>query len=191
MDDLNLAIEKVVSFPSDAIEREQSRHRLRLVVKHLGGGGAMYCVLIGLKRKGNGEDAISRFLASGDALDSRALDSQRASKLKTDLARIGSDPHVSPSLREKVRQLAENLEKLKALYAADKKSTPAGSDPLPGAKSTHRKLLLERLQGHRPRCSKPDPGRSESQLGREREEGALKQVFLNSQMLQRQVSVDE
>jgi S1-C subfamily serine protease len=143
VDDLNLAIEKVVSFPGDAIEREQSRHRLTLVVKHLGGWGAMYGVLIGLKRKGNGEDAISRFLISGDALDGRVLDSQRASKLKTDMARIGSDPHVSSSLREKIRQLAENLEKLKTLYAADKKSNPRNSDPLPGLKLTHRKLLLD------------------------------------------------
>ena len=45
VDDLNLAIEKVVSFPGDAIEREQSRHRLTLVVKHLGGEGATYSVL--------------------------------------------------------------------------------------------------------------------------------------------------
>ena len=50
------------------------------------------------------------------------LDSQRASKLKTELGRVASDPHVSPSLRDKIRQLADNLEKFKALYAAATKS---------------------------------------------------------------------
>jgi S1-C subfamily serine protease len=143
VDDLNLAIEKVVSFPGDAIEREQSRHRLTLVVKHLGSGGAMYSALIGLKRKGKGEDAISRFLVSDEALDGRVLDSQRASKLKTELNRVGSDPHVSQSLRDKIRQLAENLEKFKALYAADKTSNQSQSEPLPGLKATHRKILLD------------------------------------------------
>ena len=143
VDDLNLAIEKIISFPGDAIEREQSRHRLTLVVKHLGSGGAMYSLLIGLKRKGNGEDAISRFLISGQALDGRVLDSQRTSKLKTDMAAVQSDPHVSASLRQKIHQLAENLEKFKALYAADQKSKPGNTDVLPGLKSTHRKVLLD------------------------------------------------
>ncbi len=41
VEDLNLAIEKVVSFPQDAIDREQSQHRLILTVKELGGGGAL------------------------------------------------------------------------------------------------------------------------------------------------------
>jgi hypothetical protein len=143
VDDLNLAIEKVVSFPSDAIEREQSGHRMRLVVKHLGGSGAMYSILIGMKRKNKGEDAISRFLISDEALDGRVLDSQRASKLKTELAQIGTDPHVSQSLRDKVLKLADNLQKFKALYTADKQTNQGSSDPLPGLKASHRKLLVE------------------------------------------------
>jgi hypothetical protein len=103
----------------------------------------MYSSLIDLKRKGKGEDAISRFLTSDAALDGRVLDSQHASKLKTELARVGTDPHVSQSLRDKIRQLAENLEKLKSLYAADPKSKDGKSDPLPALKATHRKLLLD------------------------------------------------
>ena len=44
VEDLNLALEKVVTFPQDAIDREQSRHRLILAVKELGGGGALYSI---------------------------------------------------------------------------------------------------------------------------------------------------
>ena len=51
IEDLNLAIEKVVTFPEDAIERQQSQHRLILTVKGLGGSGALYCTAISNRRR--------------------------------------------------------------------------------------------------------------------------------------------
>ena len=54
VEDLNLAIEKVVTYPQDAIDREDSRHRVILTVKELGGSGALYSSVIARRRQQGG-----------------------------------------------------------------------------------------------------------------------------------------
>ncbi len=51
IEDLNLALGKVVTFPQDAIEQQQSRHRLVLTVKELGSSGAIYSTGITFRRQ--------------------------------------------------------------------------------------------------------------------------------------------
>ena len=58
------------------------------------------------------------------------------------MGRVRGDVHVPPSQRDKVGQLADNLEKLKALYAA-KNPGPGDNDPLANLRSTHRRLVIE------------------------------------------------
>ena len=52
------------------------------------------------------------------------------------------DPLVAETHRQKIAQLADNLEKLKAMYTAD---TPAkgGNDSFSSLKATHRRLLID------------------------------------------------
>ena len=58
------------------------------------------------------------------------------------MARVHDDPLVSRANRDKVDQLASNLDKLKALHAAASPSK-GGKDPFSSLKATHRRLLLE------------------------------------------------
>jgi Trypsin-like peptidase domain len=142
LDDLNRAIEKVVTFPQDAIERQQSRHRLILAVKDLGGSGALYSTAITLRRRNAAAGANARVPAG--YLDGAIahLEGQAFPRLRAEVARVRGDQLVIPALREKVSRLADNLEILRGLYAAD---TPGkgGSDPFSNTKATHRRLLIE------------------------------------------------
>ena len=120
VEDLNLALGKIDSFPQDAIERQQSRHRLILVVKELGGIGASYSAAISSRQKqsGNGANAGSAeeyYVVTVGSLEGRGL-----LKLKAEVDQVRQDHCVSHAIRDKVAQLAVNLEKFKALYAAKK-----------------------------------------------------------------------
>ena len=69
VEDLNLAIDKVVTFPQNAIDRQQSHHRVILTVKGLGGGGTLYSTAIAFARnrastKGNSRQTIGYFDAA-------------------------------------------------------------------------------------------------------------------------------
>jgi len=64
------------------------------------------------------------------------------SGLKAEAGRVRQDPHVSQPVRDKVAQLADNLEKLRALYAVDKQGKN-GNDPLSNLKITHVRLVTE------------------------------------------------
>jgi hypothetical protein len=142
VEDLNLGIEKVVNLPQDAIEKEQSRHRLILTVKEIGGGGALYCSAIDFRRRNATEKDKTEELGSyyDDAI--LHLEKQTFPRMRAELDRVRVDAHIPQSQREKIGQLAENLEKLKALHAA-KKPPEGGNDSLSNLKATHRRLLIE------------------------------------------------
>jgi S1-C subfamily serine protease len=142
VEDLNLALEKVLSFPQDAIAREQSRHRLVLAVKELGGSGALYCMAISHRRRNaTAKDNTKRSFGLYDAAISH-LEMQTFPRLRAEVTRVRDDGLVSQAIREKVGQLADNLEKLKALHAVDK-AGKGGSDVFSTRKATHRRLLLD------------------------------------------------
>jgi S1-C subfamily serine protease len=142
VEDLNLALDKVVSYPKDAIEREQSRHRLILTVKELGGSGALYSMGINLRRQHATPGSNARMpIGFYDAAIAH-LEKQTFPRLRAEVVRVRDDRLVAKSLREKVGQLADNLETLKGLYAADNRGR-GGNDPLSGMKATHRRLLLD------------------------------------------------
>ncbi len=141
VEELNLAIDKVVTFPQDAIDRQQSHHRLILTVKGLGAGGALYSTAIAFSRnrsktKSDPRSSIGYF----DAAIAH-LEKQTFPRVKAEMTQLRDDPHVAAPLREKIGQLADNLEKLKALYTA--KSPAKGNDAFPKLKATHLRLLTE------------------------------------------------
>ena len=141
VEDLNLALGKVDTFPQDAIERQQSRHRLVLAVKQLGSLGALYSMVIASRRQKQGDrDAAPTpgfFFAIGPQSEGRRL-----LRLKAEVDQVRQDHCLSQEVRAKVGQLADNLEKLKTLYAAQK----PGKDQdvqFPDMQSTHRRLILD------------------------------------------------
>ncbi len=142
VEDLNLALSKVDSFPEDAIEHQQSRHRLTLAVKKLGGQGAIYSAAISsrLNKSGNEDNAPfpgGFFVTSYGRLESRGL-----LKLKAEVEQIRNDRCVSQTVRDKVGQLADNLEKLKALYAVEKPSKEEKTR-FSSVQATHGRLLQD------------------------------------------------
>ncbi len=141
VEELNLAIDKVVTFPQDAIDRQQSHHRLILTVKGLGSGGALYSTAITFARNRARTKADSK--ASIGYFDAAIahLEKQTFPRVKAEMTQVRDDPHVSAPVREKIVKLADNLEKLKALYTA--KAPTKGSDPLPKLRETHLRLLTE------------------------------------------------
>ncbi len=142
VEELNLAIDKVVTLPQDAIERTQSRHRLILVVKGLGGSGALYTSVISLQRqKGAGGPKAKVATGYYDAAVAH-LEKQTFPRLRAEVARVKDDPLVAEPLRQKVGQLAENLEKFRALYTAGNPAKNA-NDSFAALKATHRRLVID------------------------------------------------
>jgi S1-C subfamily serine protease len=142
IEDLNLAIEKVVSFPEDATERQQSQHRVILAVKGLGGSGALYCTAINLRRQ-NAANGANPNTAGGfydAAIDH--LEKQTFPRLRAEVDRVRDDNLVSQPVRDGVGQLAENLERLKNLHA-DISARKSGKESLANVRATHRRLLIE------------------------------------------------
>ena len=123
--------------------RQQSRHRLVLAVKELGGGGALYSMATSSPAAGSRRPRPRARLVIGlyDAAIAH-LERQTFPRLRAEVARVRDDRLVSQAIRDKVGQLADNLEKLKALYAANSPGKGA-NDPFSSAKATHRRLLVE------------------------------------------------
>ena len=142
VEDLDLAIEKVINFPQDAIDREDSRHRLILAVKELGGSGALYTSVIAMRRP-KPAGGVNAGLPGGfyDAAVAH-LEKQTFPRLRAEVARVKDDPLVAEPVRQKVGQLADNLEKLRAMYSA-KNPGRGASDAFPNLKATHRRLIVD------------------------------------------------
>jgi hypothetical protein len=70
------------------------------------------------------------------------LEKQTFPRLRAGVARIKDDPLVSELLRQKVSQLADNLEKLKAVYTAGN-TAKNGNDSFAALKATHRRLVID------------------------------------------------
>jgi S1-C subfamily serine protease len=142
VEDLNLAIEKVTNFPQDAIDREDSRHRLILAVKELGGSGALYTKVIAMRRQKPAAGADAELPAGLYDEAVAHLEKQTFPRLRAEVVRVKDDPLVAEPVRKKVGQLADNLEKLKAMYSAKNPGNGA-SDAFPNLKATHRRLIVD------------------------------------------------
>ena len=142
IEDLNLALEKVVTFPQDAIEGQQSRHRLVLTVKELGGSGVIYSSAIAFRRQNAAAKSEAKAFRGYYDASIAHFELKVLSGLKAEAGRVRQDSHVSQPVRDKVAQLADNLEKLRALYGADK-TGKNGNDPLSNLKITHVRLVTE------------------------------------------------
>ncbi len=146
VEDLTLALEKVLTFPQDAIDHQQSHHRLVLAVKELGAGGALYGVGIGMKRNQTTAKAKSKVFGGFYDAAIKRLEQQTFPRMKAEAARVRDDRLVSKATRDKVGQLADNLEKLRALYVGNTPPGPANNQ-LAQLKATHVRLLVDLCKG--------------------------------------------
>ena len=142
VEDLNLALEKIATFPQDAIARQQSQHRLVLAVKELGGGGALYSMATAHRRRIATAKAKGQLTVGLYDVALAHLERQTFPRLRAEVPRVRDDRLVSQAIRDKVGQLADNLERLKGLYAANSPGK-GPNDPFSNAKATHRRLLVE------------------------------------------------
>ena len=147
VEDLHVAIKKAATLPRDAINRGRSKHNVVVAVKDLGVGGALYTLGIAFRRRPQLGPQGKPIAKTKRALQYYTgavgeYEKQTLPPLKAELTRVQDDPLVSQAQREKVAELAGNLERLKALYAL-KSATKAANDPLPTLKATHRRLLTE------------------------------------------------
>ena len=160
VEDLHPAIAKAARVPQDKLAQVSSQHDLLLVVRELGAGGAIYSAVIAnrnetakrladrplmkkfaaRKKAGTGSRSYSFHSDLIDAFESKAMP-----KLKSEVARIGKDPSVAQDVRDKIAQLADNLDKFKAPLTTPPPAE-GENDPLPELKSTHRRLLTEIYQ---------------------------------------------
>ncbi len=104
--------------------------------------GRSDCSALTYRRSNATADAKDRQPATYYDAAINHLERQTFPRLREELGRVRGDVHVPQSQREKIGQLADNLEKLKGLYAADNR-TKGGNDPLSNLRSTHRRLLIE------------------------------------------------
>ncbi len=91
------------------------------------------------QKEGNRDAAEtpSFFFAVGPQSEGRRL-----LRLKAEVDQVRQDHCVSPEVRAKVGQLADNLEKLKTLYAAEKPGKDQEAQ-FPNMQATHRRLIME------------------------------------------------
>jgi serine protease Do len=150
------AIAKAAGVPQDKLADVSAKHDLLLVVKELGGGGALYSTIITRRNETAKRFAerplMKKFAARPKGNSSRsysfhsdvieAFETKTLPKLKSDAARIGKDPSVPQEVRDKIAQLAENLEKFKAPLALPPPSE-GEEDLLPPVQKAHRQLLTE------------------------------------------------
>ncbi len=143
VEDLNLALGKVDSLPEDAIQRQGSRHRLILAIKEVGGVGALFCSSIARRQKQKADPKGSTVqLEDLYAAAIARFETRGSLRLKAEIDQVKQDPLVSEPVRQKVGQLAENLEKLRALAATDKFGA-AESTRFSSLQASEGQLLIE------------------------------------------------
>ena len=142
IEELNLALGKVDNFPQDAAEHQQSRHRMILVVKELGGIGALFSAGINSRQKKSATGASAETTGGYYVTAVGNFERRGLVRLKTEVEQVRQDPNVSQADRDKVGQLADNLEQLKAMFAAGQLGKDQKAQ-LTKIQASHVRLLLE------------------------------------------------
>ena len=145
VEDLNEAIEKQAKQPTSEAGRAGSQHRSRVAVRVLGSLGALYCLGIDVKRVANsplgrGDASIREAAAKFDEVLA-TIKKEVVPVLDKQVAGLGKDQLVAPSVRDKVGKLSISFNKLKATYDGNGSGfTPAAFKQM---KTTHRQLMTD------------------------------------------------
>jgi S1-C subfamily serine protease len=141
IEDLQTALVKLSKQSTADANPYRSRHRLHAAVKGLGGGGALMCLIIDLRRAA----AVSNNSEVKDLLGKlepvvAEIDKENFPSLTAQAPRIKNDPLVAPSVKGKVVDMAENFARIRGAYS---RRLNVDDNQLRPWKQTHRRLITE------------------------------------------------
>jgi S1-C subfamily serine protease len=141
IEDLHAALAKIAKQSSADANKYRSRHRVNNAVKGLGGGGALMCLLIDLRRAAAQSDnaQVKELL---DKLEPVAaeMDKEMFPSLTTQAPRIKSDRLVSSTVKDKVDDMAENFTRIRTAFSGRRS---IDDNQLRSWKQTHKRLITE------------------------------------------------
>lgn len=143
IEDLNLALSRLAKQSGGDADRYRSHHRITTAVKGLGGGGALICLIIDLRRLGGSPNyaAAREVLGKLEPIVSE-LDQEIFPSLVANAPRVAHDVLVNTSIRHKVGELAGDFKKLRDIYTA---RGNVDNNRLRALKQSYKRLLSELL----------------------------------------------
>ena len=141
IEDIHAALTKLSKETAGDADRYRSRHRTNAAVKNLGGGGALMCLIIDLRRT----DAQVNNAAVKDALGKlepmvAEFDQDVSPSLAANAPRIKNDTLLVKAIKSKLLDLNGNFEKIRSIYADRRNVDDNQLRPL---KQSHKRLLTE------------------------------------------------
>ncbi len=149
VEELRAALDKAAAQPTLDVDRMRARHRAVAAVQGLGGGGAIYSVVIDLKRiAATPAGATSNDVKSASKVIDTAiteLDKEAFPAMTPEVTLIKKDPMLSVSTKERIGSLAANFNKLRSIYRAKPADLAKSKDKETFAqmKAKHRQLITD------------------------------------------------
>jgi S1-C subfamily serine protease len=141
VEDLQAALAKLSRQTTADAERTRSLHRVLNAARGLGSGGALYCLVIDVRRAAilsNDSDVKELSGKLEQALGE--LDEDVFPSLGPQASRIKNDRLVAASVRAKIGELSDNFSRLKTAYSRGQSVNDNELRPL---KQNHRRLIIE------------------------------------------------
>jgi S1-C subfamily serine protease/DNA-directed RNA polymerase subunit RPC12/RpoP len=141
IEDVQDAIAKLAKQSTADANGYRSRHRLKAAVQGLGGGGALLCVLMDVRREAGGSNApeVKEAIDKLEAITA-LMDKEMFPSLASQAPRVASDALVAGTVRSKVREMSENFAQIRDAYAARQSMSENQLRPW---KQTHKRLVTE------------------------------------------------
>jgi S1-C subfamily serine protease len=141
IEDLQAALAKLAKQSTSDADRYRSRHRIVAATKALGGGGALMCLVIDLRRA----DAVGNNAAVKDILGkletvTAELDKEMFPALTTQAARIKNDPLIAAPVKKMIGEMNENFAQIRGAYSSRKN---VDDNQLRPWKQTHKRLITD------------------------------------------------
>jgi len=139
IEDFQGALIKLTKQSTAELDGCRSRHRLRVAVKGLSGGGALLCLVIDLRRAGvqTNSPAVKEILGKLEPVAAE-IDKDVFPTLTDEAPLIRKDSLIAPTVRNMVGEMTDNFTRIRSAY-----STHRGVDDkqLRTWKQNHRRLI--------------------------------------------------
>ena len=139
IEDLHAALTKLSKESAAVADRYRSQHRIKAAVEGLGGGGALMCLLISLRRADKNNAAVKDLLGKLEPVTAD-LDKDYFPSLVGQALRTEKDLLIDTSARGRVAELTENFRRIHNAYAAGGNVDDGRLRPW---KQTHKRLITE------------------------------------------------
>jgi S1-C subfamily serine protease len=141
IEDLQEALAKLSKQSTADADKYRSRHRILATVKALGGGGALMCLLIDLRRAdalGNNA-AVKELLGKLEPVTAE-LEKEMFPALTAQAGRIKNDPLIAAQVKSMVSEMNENFGRIRGAYSSRKN---IDDNQLRPWKQAHKRLLTD------------------------------------------------